>query len=250
VSRWAKMDAGLDSNPKIFAAGRGGREVFLFLLRRNALLEADGAIPATNVMPEYLARHLDMPVTEARDAVTAAVTHGLIAIEEGLVRFLGWDTAWQGPRSDAERAAAYRQRKASKPADGNDSAAPNHDASRPSRDVTLRVTESHRFRGEEKRGEKSVGGRRAPTPMPEGWEPNEAARKKAAELGLNADVEASEFRDWTAAKGRTYADWQAAFRTHLASEAKRAKSSGAAAGSGAPLKLFGSTVGRPFPGRP
>jgi hypothetical protein len=128
--------------------------VFCFLLRRNALLELDGEIPATNVSPEYLARQLDMPVTEARDGVTAAVTSGLIAIEGDVVRFVGWDEGWQGPRSDAERAAAYRQKKALKPAKPPEPVTQRHVTPVTDRDASRGVTDLEEKREEKKRREK------------------------------------------------------------------------------------------------
>ncbi len=58
-------------------------------------------------------------------------------------------------------------------------------------------------------------------PRPDDWEPDETAKALAAELKLNLDHEAAEFRDWTTAKSKLYADWQAGFRSHLRSQAKR-----------------------------
>lgn len=255
------MDAGLDSNPKICAAGRAGREVFLFLLRRNALLDADGELPISNVLPEYLARQLDMPVTEARDAVVTLRDVSLIVVTESTVRFLGWSEEWRGPKSEAERAAQYRARKHEKQpnhAEPDTLVTPRHASSRD-------VTKSHRLRVEENRVEESrerdipaspalplgdgtgVGIKAAPLArkalMPTGWEPDESCRRRAAELRLDLDAEVSEFRDWTTAKRMLYADWQAAFRSHLSSQAKRRPSS---ANGTIPLKVFGSTVGKPF----
>jgi hypothetical protein len=224
VSRWAKMDSGLDSNPKICAAGRVGREVFLFLLRRNAALEADGEIPVSNVLPEYLARQLDMPVTEARDAVVTLVTVGLIVTDVDFVRFLGWSDEWKGPKSNAERQATFRAKREAKQAKSDKGVTPSNAKSRD-------VTKSNRLRGEEKRREKSVRGL---SPMPAGWEPNETSAKRASELGLSLTAEVADFREWTTAKGKAYADWQAAFRVHLASQAKRQTSRNVIPISGSP----------------
>jgi len=51
--------------------------------------------------------------------------------------------------------------------------------------------------------------------MPDGWRPDETAAVMARELGLDPRAEFADFRDWTTAKRATYADWQAAFRSHL-----------------------------------
>lgn len=153
MSRWAKMDSGLDDNPKIFEAGRLGREVFLFFLRRNAALEADGEIPAKNASPEYIARCLGMPVTEARDGVTAAVTAELVEISDGVIRFIGWAEEWRGPKSNAERQAIHRQRKAAKSADSGVPVTNSNDTSVTARDPKREVTDLEERRGEKKRRE-------------------------------------------------------------------------------------------------
>jgi hypothetical protein len=111
VTWWSKMDVGLDSNPKICAAGRAAREIFLFLVRRNGALEADGAIPIANLDPAYLARQLMMTGDEAVTGVTAAVTHGLIDVDEDEVRLCGWSPEWGSSKSGAERQARYKARK-------------------------------------------------------------------------------------------------------------------------------------------
>lgn len=53
------------------------------------------------------------------------------------------------------------------------------------------------------------------TAMPDGWRPDETAATMARDLGLDPRAEFADFRDWTTAKRATYADWQAAFRSHL-----------------------------------
>lgn len=51
--------------------------------------------------------------------------------------------------------------------------------------------------------------------MPADWQPNAAAAAKARELELDVAAQAEHFRDHHAAKGSTFADWDAAFRTWL-----------------------------------
>lgn len=52
-------------------------------------------------------------------------------------------------------------------------------------------------------------------PLPPSWSPDETGRARAAELGLDLEREAADFRDWTLAKNQLYTNWDAAFRAHL-----------------------------------
>ena len=63
--------------------------------------------------------------------------------------------------------------------------------------------------------------------MPSCWIPGYSGAAAAKKLGLDANAEAENFRDWTTAKGMLYADWDAAFRSHLK---RRADQRPAAAG--------------------
>ena len=47
MKAWGKMSADIDINPKVRKAGRDGREVFLFVVRRNAALDLGGQIPVS-----------------------------------------------------------------------------------------------------------------------------------------------------------------------------------------------------------
>jgi hypothetical protein len=75
---------------------------------------------------------------------------------------------------------------------------------------------------EERRGEKkeTVGARKRATQLPDGWEPNGTHHKIAEETGVDLKLEAVQFRDHHAAKGSTYKDWDAAFRTWLRNAVK------------------------------
>jgi hypothetical protein len=116
---FAKMDINLDSHPKIRKAGRDGREVFLFVLRKNAALGRGGKIPVSYVDPDYLAEQLMVTVSEARSGLSRCVTADLLFVTGLEVEISGWDDDWGGrPMSDAERKA--KQRKKSKKADTSD----------------------------------------------------------------------------------------------------------------------------------
>jgi hypothetical protein len=56
--------------------------------------------------------------------------------------------------------------------------------------------------------------------LPEGWAPNEKHKSFASENGLDLDHEADQFRSHHQAKGSTYKDWDAAFRTWLGNAKK------------------------------
>jgi len=109
---FVKVAADLDSNPKIRRAGRAGREVFLFVLRRTNLQERDGRCSLSNVEPWYLADQLQMPETEAADGLQRAIAAGLLAIDDGQVVVCGWDDEWaKRPAEGAERTERWRNKR-------------------------------------------------------------------------------------------------------------------------------------------
>jgi hypothetical protein len=59
--------------------------------------------------------------------------------------------------------------------------------------------------------------KRPSTTIPEDWQPTDAHRAVAAEERVDVVSEARKFRDSNEAKGRTYVDWDAAFRNWLRS---------------------------------
>lgn len=109
---FAQVDSDLDSNPKILEAGNLGRQVFEFILRRNARRGFKGSIPLSHIGPAYLARTLMLATSDdAATGVTAAVTANLIAIDEaeGVVRIVGWHASWgKRAKNGAERQAKYK----------------------------------------------------------------------------------------------------------------------------------------------
>ena len=107
-----KVAADLDSNPKVRRAGRAGREVFLFVLRRCNLQERDGRCSLANVEPWYLADQLMMPEAEAAEGVERAIAAGLLAIDGDQVVICGWDDEWaKRPADGAERTERWRNRR-------------------------------------------------------------------------------------------------------------------------------------------
>lgn len=160
---FAKMDINLDSHPKIRKAGRDGREVFLFVLRKNAALGRGGKIPASYVEPAYLAEQLMVTESEARSGLSRCVTADLLFVTGLEVAISGWDEEWGGRAlSDAERKAKQRK-KARTPTTSDDESRNvtiGHEADRDDRD-------SHAVekRREEKKREEPVATDLAP-PVP------------------------------------------------------------------------------------
>lgn len=77
---WCKVAHDLDSNPKIVRAGRDGREVYEFALRRNAhpANEYPGSVSASELEAVYVARILQMTEDEAKRGLAACVKEGLL----------------------------------------------------------------------------------------------------------------------------------------------------------------------------
>jgi uncharacterized phage protein (TIGR02220 family) len=161
---WCKVASNLDSHPKIRKAGRNGREVFLFALRRNAEPgnPVPGRLPLEMLEDWYLADQLMMSRDEAVTGVTAAVTAGLLARDGNEWVIVGWDHDWGKTAVPGnERTKRWREKK--QLADGV--------TARDARDVT----ESHgdacdaldQRRGEETRGEEKREEQKTPV-VPKG----------------------------------------------------------------------------------
>lgn len=167
---WCKVDAALDGNRKVRRAGRAGREVFLFLLRRIAQVDAPGEVAADELDHVFVADLLMMTVDEAASGVHAAVAAGLIEISDGRARVVGWDDEW------GKRPLTEAQRKARQRANVPTAIVTCPDMSRSDRDEKTPCPDSHG--SEERRGEeiredenRSLGSTRARTregPLPVG----------------------------------------------------------------------------------
>lgn len=149
---FAQVDANLDTNPKVRKAGSFGRQVFEFLLRRNALRGFKGSVPIAFVDPDYLADVLMIAPNDAVTGVTKAVTANLIAIDDtsSFVRIVGWHESWgRRAKEGKERTKEWRDRKAAK--------SPNRVTARDDGDETpSRETvgdKSDAYRSEEKRSD-------------------------------------------------------------------------------------------------
>ncbi len=232
---FCQVDAHLDTNPKIRRAGRDGREIFLFLLRRVAVGNTSGTVPLKYLEPWYLADQLMMSEDEARNGTSRAVTSNLIVLDEtaGVVRVVGWADEWgRRPMTGAERMEKLRSKRPETHNDVTDSDA----VSSP----TVTVTPSDgcdaldQIRSEEIRSEESKGSlvpsppaqvkperpKRSTFQLPVTWAPRNEERASATRAGLDCDSEAGGFRDHHTAKATKFADWDAAFRTWLRNAVK------------------------------
>jgi hypothetical protein len=120
---FAQVDANLDTHPKIRKAGSFGRQVFEFVLRRNALRGFKGHVPVSYVDPDYLADQLMISPNDAVTGVTKAVTAKLIAIDEAAdtVTIVGWHPSWGRRKKEGkERTADWRARNKAKSPDHGD----------------------------------------------------------------------------------------------------------------------------------
>ena len=226
---FAKIDANLDTNPKIRKAGNLGRQVFEFILRRIAVLKAAGSISIKNIEPSYLAEMVMLDSEEAaRNGVSRAVTANLIAIdhENGLVIVVGWNDEWgRRPHTAAERQRALRNRKKAEVQQSFDVVTNSHADVTHERDAS----QMSRMRGDQRRSDQRRGDesendpsgssrtRHPKTGLPEGWKPavteaNTTAANEAMSRGVDLELELKKLRDHAAAKGWRMKDWDATWR--------------------------------------
>jgi hypothetical protein len=122
---WCKVATNLDSHPKIRRAGRNGREVFLFALRKN--MEPGnpvrGLLPGPILDPWYLSDQLLMSEAEAIEGLNRCVNSGLLIKEGNAWKIGGWKEAEWGLADSTERTRKWRARGTdSPPLSGDDDA--------------------------------------------------------------------------------------------------------------------------------
>lgn len=213
----------------LLAFGPEGRHVWYELLRaadRAGVINTGGDL---ETMPELLR------VTPEVWAVgwPRILKRGCARVTERDIVITNYIEANEAKQSDAQRQRESRARRVARGEPERSSESRNvtsevtkrdssvtsgHTRSRlvtPCRAVPDRAVPDHVGVGAKKR-------RRAPqVTMPTGWKPTPGAIAKASELGLDLEHEAEDFREWTASKGQVYADWDAAFLSHLRRAAKR-----------------------------
>lgn len=223
---WCKVASNLDSHPKIRRAGRNGREVFLFALRRNAEPgnAIDGRLPIDQLEPWYLADQLQMPESEAVTGVTRAMEAGLLALDGLSYVIVGWEAEWSKEledRRDGNRArqAKYREerderlrnpvtnRDTALPSVTNESVTPNV----PRRDEK-RLDET---RGEEKRVPRAPRRKASEVALPADWKPTREHGELAIERGVDLAIEARRFKAHADTHDRRAVRWNGAFTAWL-----------------------------------
>jgi hypothetical protein len=233
AAHWCKVASNLDSHPKIRRAGRLGREVFLFALRRNAEPgnPVPGRLPADELEPWYVADQLQMSEVEAVTGVTAAIAAGLIAKDGNSYVIVSWKDGWgKGGGTNAERQARHRENKKLRDSDC-DIVMPTV-----TRNVTQRYgngSNTDQIRGEETNHHTQVASDLPPVVpikrrkgIPDDWQPRAEERELAARLGLDCDTEADEFKTYWLGDGRPKKDWHQTFRNRLQAQSKRPPRSG------------------------
>jgi hypothetical protein len=218
---WCKVASNLDSHPKIRRAGRNGREVFLFALRKNAEPNnpVPGLLPAAIMEPWYLADQLMMSEAEASDGLTRAVSAGLISQNGECWSIHGWGDEWgKVPADGAARTRKWRESKGVTTVTDT-----------PSQNVTerhsrhcdaldqIRLEETRQEETREDQRPASAKQAKRKVPLPDGWEPersksNLEAEEKARARGVDLSLELPKLRDWATANGTKKADWEATWR--------------------------------------
>ena len=224
--QFAQIDVGWYMNPKWFQVERILRQAMPDAMP-NALLHAlqdakqlhltgilysaqarwDGAFPVEAVKGFARITH--------EEAVTALFEVGMwinkpggMAETRDFLRHQQSSTELEEASTKAKRAAAARWKNASSNASSNAQRIPESNAS-----------SNAEKRREEKRTievPKGTSSRKKPaTPLPDTWQPSDAHRTKANELGVNLNLETQKFVAHAQANDRRQADWNQAFTQWL-----------------------------------
>lgn len=223
---WCKVASNLDSHPKIRRAGRNGREVFLFALRRNAEPnnKRRGFVAKEQLEPWYIADQLQMPETDAVDGLARACMAGLIREEPDAWAIVGWDDREWGKfaKDGAERTADWRKRKA---ANVGDDFVTVRDGGDGCDGIDQKRRDETRSEKKQEGGLFDISYSSPPAPattkksrkrtnavqLPDGWVPG----PYVVPNGVDAQRELERFRNHAQTNGRTAKDWQAAWRNWL-----------------------------------
>lgn len=118
--RWGKIAADFHSNPKTMAAGRLGREVFVFALCLNAGdPKQKGRLRIGYFGANYLSARLQISVEDAAAGFDACIATELLRVDEKFVVIVGWnETEWGSPRDGATRTRQWREGKPDNSGDG------------------------------------------------------------------------------------------------------------------------------------
>lgn len=200
IGPFAIVSADIYANRKIRKAGRDGRDVFVFALTRNAARGRTGSFQASELDPDYVADMLQIDAQTAAQGLQRAIDAGLLAIDGEDARIVGWDETWARQAIGESEARKLRREK-----------------SKTQKETKKQKENRSRYRYREVRTSSGHGPDKTPraSRLASDWKPREEERSRAQELGVDPDREARDFRDHHEAKGSTFIDWNAAFRTWL-----------------------------------
>lgn len=211
---WFKVDDNLAFHHKTVAAGNAAMGLWVRAGSWAAQQLTDGFVP------DHMIATLGTKAQAQR-----LVSVGLWAKVERGYEFHEWNERQPLKESvEAERAAARERmaRRRSKPqVSGPRSVDVRANNEGTSGDVRQPRPDPTRPEGSK---EPSVGATGKPakraTQLPSDWQPNDRHREMAVQDGLDLNREAQQFKDHALANGKTYKDWDAAFRTWLTNSAK------------------------------
>lgn len=260
---FAQLDHDLHNNPKVRRAGRDGRDVFVFVLCKNASRGFQGYIPARYLEVDYLAEQLGCSEAEAESGIARAIKAELIAIEGDAVTLVGWGDEYSRlPMSAAERQRRHRATKGGTGAENARERANPADGQNP-QEIQDHVTKSrdmsrgHECHASEKRREEKNRERERDNGPPADRGPSvpevaplrlvpdspavpKASRKRprtrwpegwspafvAPPEGVDPAFELERWRNYCQANDTMWVDWQAAWRNWLGNAQPRRGSTG------------------------
>lgn len=198
---WFKVDDGFCFHPKALAAGNAALGLWV----------RAGSWCGANLTGGALPRHMIGTFGAQKRDARRLVEVGLWCETETGYQFNGWDEYQptkeqvEAERKSArERQARHREAKrntvSNAVTDGVSNAVSNGTPTRPDPSLVPSGTNSRAKRA---------------TQLPPEWKPNETHLQIAREYGLDPAYELRAFKDRNEAKGTTYKNWDAAFRTWL-----------------------------------
>ena len=205
---WVKLASTYYLDAAVMRAGEAAEVLFVRAMAYCGDQENDGRIPF-----EALSR---LTPTRGRSRANALVREGLWVEVEGGYQFVNWAKRQVDlQRLQAKRAAARKRQANYRDArDGVTNAGSNAVRNTQSQGVShsreVEVEEE-----EEEEVEKTIGRAKRSTAMPKDWTPNDKHQEIANNLNLHLNLEATKFADYAAANGKTFKDWDAAFRNWL-----------------------------------
>lgn len=187
-----------------------------------ALWTRAGSYSANKLTDGFLAEHvLQLLSRTPVESAEELVTRGLWKRVKGGYRFHQWEDRGNltKARVEAERSSDRQRKRRARQSGGQDAntqvraeivqpdSEPDSDRNPPGiRGLSVSVSKSV---------SKSVAVVKRATQLPASWKPNESHLEIAKEYGLEPAFQLRAFRDHHEAKGTTYKNWDAAFRTWL-----------------------------------